>query len=626
MTRRREPLREPAAEARLFRRRTAMVWLIMALAGAALLSRLVHLQVLEYERYAAASRSNRVKVQVVTPPRGLIYDRTGVLLAENRASYRLEVMPEGTPDLDATLAALGAVVTFEAQDRERIAAARRRQRPFEPLVVRRFLSDEEAAVFAVHRHRFPGVDLAGELSRHYPLGALTAHAVGYVGRVSEAELATASAEQRASNTIGKIGVERSYDAPLQGRVGYEHVEVDAHGRRLRVLLREPPTPGPGLRLTLDVRLQAAAARALGANAGAVVALDPRDGAVRVLLSWPSFDPNAFVGGLSMAEYRALAGAPGNPLVNRALRGEYPPGSTIKPFAALAGLHTGLVTTASRVYCPGAFRLPGVRRPYRCWRAGGHGTVDLRAAVSRSCDVYFYDLAYRMGMQRLHDELAGFGLGQATGIDLSGERSGLLPSPGWKRAARGQPWYPGETVIAGIGQGYMLATPLQLAVATAVVATRGVRRVPHLARATPPPPRGVLQAAPEAWTAVQQAMEEVVHGAGGTARGSALGAAYRYAGKTGTAQVYALPADPRARGRARPKHLEDHALFIAYAPAVAPELVVAVVVEHGGGGSTAAAPVARQVLDAAFAPHEDVAPEPSSDVSAVAPDRPPGGRR
>lgn len=612
---RREPLREPAAEARLHRRRSLVLWVLMGLAAAALIARLGYLQVIEYERYASASRSNRVKLGVVTPPRGLIYDRNGVLLAENRASYRLEILPEAAEDVDATLARLGELVTLSAVDRERIAVQRRRQRPFEPLVVRRFLTDQEAAVFAVQRHRFPGVDLAGELSRHYPLGPLTAHAVGYVGRVTEEELRTASAEQRASNTIGKSGIERSYDTLLQGKVGYEHVEVDAHGRRLRVLAREPPRPGPALRLNLDVTLQRAAAAALGEHTGAVVAIDPRDGAVRALLSWPSYDSNAFVGGLTTAQYRALSEAPGRPLINRAVRGEYPPGSTLKPFAGLAGLHSGVVTPDARVYCPGAFRLPGVRRPYRCWRHGGHGMVNLLTAVSRSCDVYFYDLAYRMGIQRFHDELARFGLGIASGIDLPGERPGLLPSPEWKRRARGQPWYPGETVIAGIGQGYVLTTPVQLAVATAAVAARGLRHTPRVASAVPAPPGVRIDAAPAAWEAVRVAMEDVLHDAAGTAHASAAGATYRYAGKTGTAQVYTLPADRKAAA-GRPRHLEDHALFIAYAPAQEPELALAIVVEHGGSGSGAAAPIARRILDAAFGP----TPAPAEPAAAALPVR------
>lgn len=611
--RHREPLRDAAAETRLHRRRAMFLLVLMALGGLGLIARLGYLQVLEHDRFSAASRSNRVKVEVVTPPRGLIYDRSGVLLAENRASYRLELRPREVDNVDGVLAALSRVVMLREQDIERIAQQRRRLRPFQPLVVRRFLSDAEAAAFAARRHRFPGVDLAGELSRHYPLGALTAHAVGYVGRVTEQELATATVEQRAGNTIGKVGVERSYDLALQGRVGYEHVEVDAHGRRLRVLTREPARAAPALNLNLDVRLQRAAAQALGDHPGAVVALDPRDGAVRVMLSWPAYDPNLFVGGLTTAEYAALSNAEGHPLLNRALRGEYPPGSTIKPFAAAVGLQNDSVTPRSRAWCPGWFSLPGARRPYRCWRAGGHGTVDLTRAVAASCDVYFYELAHRMGIQRLHDGLVPFGLGQPSGIDLLGERSGLLPDPAWKRAARGEPWYPGETVIAGIGQGYMLTTPLQLAVATAVVATRGARYAPRIAASAVPAALPGVDAPAAVWEPVRMAMEQVLHGAAGTARASAQGASYRYAGKTGTAQVYTLPADARARGRTRAKHLEDHALFVAYAPAEAPELALAVVVEHGGSGSTAAAPVARKLLDAAFGPPVDL------DEAADAPD-------
>jgi penicillin-binding protein 2 len=598
--RRHQTIKDPAADQRLFRRRAWLLLVLMALAGTGLLLRLAFLQVLQHDRYATASRDNSIRAEVIAPARGVITDRDGVLLAENVSSFSLYVIPENVPDMDATLAALGERVALRPVDLERFASLRRSRPSFEAIALRRHLDETEVARFAVQRHRFPGVELRGDLSRHYPQGPLTAHVVGYVGRVNEAELATASAEQRAADSIGKTGIEKSYDTPLQGRVGYQQVEVDAHGRRLRVLDRVPAKPGTPLRLNFDIGLQRAASAALAGRAGAVVAIDPADGAVLAMASEPTFDPNLFVGGIGNDDYRRLMDDPQRPLLDRALRGLYPPGSTIKPFMAFAGLHGGVVTPGDHVWCPGWYRLGGAQRKYRCWQRHGHGRVDLIRAVSQSCDVYFYELALRLGIERMHAELDRFGFGRATGIDLPGELAGILPSPAWKRRARRMPWYPGETLIAGIGQGYNSATALQLARATALMASRGMAPQPRVVAAPLGLPHttdeSMLHRGDEPWQTAIDSMHAVVS-PGGTAYKALAGAPYSAAGKTGTAQVYALSQRADDRGRNAPRHLQDHALFIAFAPVETPRIALAVIVENGGSGSGTAAPVARQVLDA-----------------------------
>ena len=600
MPRRHQTIKDPAAEVRLFRRRVTLLLVLMALAGLGLLTRLAFLQVLQHKRYATASNANSIRAEVIAPARGVITDRNGVLLAENVSSYSLYLTPESVPDIDATLAALGRVIDLRQMDVERFASLRRSRPRFEALQLRRNLDDVEAARFAAHRHQFPGVELRGDLTRHYPQGPLTAHVVGYVGRVNEAELATATAEQRATDSIGKSGVEKTYDEELQGRVGYQQSEVDARGRRLRVLDRTRARPGQVLRLNLDTGLQRAASAALAGRAGAVVAIDPSDGAVLAMVSEPTFDTNLFVGGISSDNYRRLLDDPQRPLLDRALRGLYPPGSTIKPFMLLAGLHEGVITPADHVWCPGWYRLGGSQHRYRCWQRGGHGRVDALRAVSQSCDVYFYELALRLGIENMHGELTRFGFGRPTGIDLPGEMGGVLPSPAWKRRVRKAPWYPGETLIAGIGQGYNNATALQLAQATALVASRGAAPVPRLvaspaARPAQRPDEPLTFSA-EQWQTAIDAMRAVVS-PGGTAYKALADVPYSAAGKTGTAQVYALSQRPDDRGRGAPRHLQDHALFIAFAPVEAPRIALAVIVENGGSGSGTAAPVARQVLDA-----------------------------
>lgn len=602
-------IKDELQETGLTRRRAVISAVLILLLMVMLIWRLYFLQVASHEHFSTLSLNNRVRLMAVPPPRGLIYDRNGVVLADNLPAYRLEVTPEEVDDIEATLAALSGIIALDEADVERFRQSLRRKLPFEGVPLRFNLSDEEVARFAVNRHRFPGVDITARLSRHYPLGATTAHVLGYVGRIDENDLREVDeANYAGTSHIGKLGVEGYYEERLHGTVGHQQVEVNASGRLLRVLQEEPPAPGQDLVLTLDAGLQAMAEGLFGPERGALVAIEPATGDVLALVSTPAYDPNAFVNGIGQEDYALLQGSLDRPLFNRALSGQYPPGSTIKPLVGLAGLEFGAVSPQHRVFCPGFYRLPNDDRRYRDWKRTGHGWTDLNMAVVRSCDVYFYELAYDLGIDRLHAFMGLFGFGERTGLDSTGERPGLLPSRVWKRRARGEPWYPGETLITGIGQGAFSATPLQLASAAATVATRGARMRPRLLKAEGRPDHPQLRELepeplppvelhhPEHWEMVRQAMHDVVHTLRGTAQAIGRDIAYTMAGKTGTAQVFGLGQDEEYDEENVAKRLRDHALFIAYAPVEDPRIAVAVVVENGGSGSSAAAPIARRVMD------------------------------
>ncbi len=602
-------LRDYIRETRLLQNRTLAAAVMVLLLMFALLARLIYLQVFNQEHYLTLSQNNRISVVAIPPTRGLIYDRNGVLLARNLPAFGLEVIPEQVDDIEATLRALNQVVAISPADIKRFRRLLKQKRTTHGVMLRLRLSEEELARFAVNRPQFPGVDIVAGVTRDYPLGASTAHAVGYVGRISENDLDQLGDSNYSGTThIGKTGVEHTYEDVLHGTVGFEQIETNSQGHRLRVLERTPAQPGRNLHLNMDIRLQQLAEQALGDNTGAVVALEPGTGAVLALVSQPGFDPNLFVNGIEPRDYQALQNSSGQPLYNRALRGQYPPASTIKPFVALAGLELGVTDTQRSIFCPGWFRLPGHERRYRDWRHEGHGAVDLTRAISESCDVYFYELAQRLGIDRLHDFLAQFGFGQKSAVDGPGELAGLLPSSAWKRNARREAWFPGETIIAGIGQGYMLATPLQLAVVTATLANRGKRIAPRIVAAIEDPlthnkvarssaPLNTIQLArSDRWDIIINAMVQVMHGERGTARGSGAGAAYKIAGKTGTAQVFGLKQDEKYDKDKVAPHLRDHALFIAFAPVDNPRIALAVIVENGGSGSGAAAPIARKLMD------------------------------
>ena len=585
----------------------------------AVVARLVNLQVTNYEHFSALSKGNRVRIEPLPATRGLIYDRNGQIIAQNMPAYQLELTREGVQNLDETLARLASMRLIKETDLDRLTRLIRSRRKFEPVTLNFQMNDEEVARFAVTRQEFPGVDIRARLIRQYPYGETASHVVGYVGSMNEADLKRSDpAAYAGTSNIGKLGIERAQEKLLLGRVGYRQNLVDAQGRALQHIPQHSPLAREDLISTLDISLQQVAHDALGEHRGAVVAIDPRNGDVLVLVSTPAFDPNRFAGGLSLAEYNALQNDPGKPLFNRALRGQYPPGSTIKPQIALAGLQALQENPLKKEFCPGYFVLPNSSHQYRDWKKEGHGQMDMTDAIAQSCDVYFYALALNLGIDRIHDFLIQFGLGAVTGIDIPGEKPGLMPSRNWKKGAferrQDQSWYPGETVIAGIGQGYMLATPLQLAVATAAIAAKGTRYRPRLVAGMRDSASGEIRelapvllppiqvSDPGYWNVIGKAMEEVNHGPRGTGRTSAAGATYRYAGKSGTAQVSSVAQDEEYEEEDVPEHLRHHALFVAYAPAQNPEIALAVIVEHGGGGSTAAAPVARAILDAYMRSH------------------------
>ncbi|MEO5574206.1 MAG: penicillin-binding protein 2 [Gammaproteobacteria bacterium] len=608
-----DQMRDHLRETRLFGSRVRIALIVVMLLVAAVIERLVFLQIFNNEHYTTLSQNNRISVVAIPPSRGLIYDRNGILLAQNLPSFSLEIVPEQVEDLNATLAGLKELINIQESDIKRFRKMLKQKRMTNGVPLRFRLSEEEVARFAVNRPRFPGVDVAAGLARHYPFGSLGVHAVGYVGRISESDLPKLDAANYSGTThLGKSGIEKSYESVLHGRVGFEQVEINSQGRRLRVLSKTLPTAGQNVYLNMDLRLQALAEGALGANRGAVVALDVKTGAVLALASMPGYDPNPFVNGIESRDYTALSTSPNQPLYNRALRGLYPPGSTVKPFIGLGGLETGQISVEKNTFCPGFFRLPGKAHQYRDWKRTGHGSVNLDKAIVESCDVYFYTLAQTMGIDRLHDFMIQFGFGSKSEIDISGELAGIYPSQKWKRRVRHQPWYPGETLITGIGQGYTLVTPLQLAVATATLANRGQRMQPRMVYGTqnpakesiiaqqPVPLEAIPVVKPENWDNVLIAMSRVVNSSHGTARAIAVGADYLIAGKTGTAQVFSIKQDAKYSSAKTAERLRDHALFIAFAPAEQPQVAVAVIVENGDHGATVAAPIARMLLDQYFA--------------------------
>jgi penicillin-binding protein 2 len=594
-------------------RMVVAVILVLGLTGL-VVARLVQLQVGKYEYYSAQSSGNRIRVQPIPPIRGLILDRNGKVLAENTPSYQLEMTPEQVPDMADTLGRLVASGILEEGDLPELKEMIATRRTFDTVVVAERLSDEELAAFAVRRPHFPGLEIRARLGRSYPYGTAAAHLLGYVGGISADDKKILDPAEYAGTThVGKISVERSFEASLHGTSGHEDVVVNVHGRKMQVLDRIRSLPGRDVILTIDMDAQLAADQALQGKRGAAVAIDPRNGEVLAFVSTPAFDPNAISAGLSRRAYLALQEDIDRPMFNRALRGQYPPGSTIKPMVALAALHYGVTTPERRVGCRGFFSLPGSSHRYRDWKPEGHGSVNLYSAIEQSCDVYFYSMARELGIERMGSFLQNFGLGGLTGVDIGGEQSGLVPSPEWKKQAfrksGEQVWYPGETVIAGIGQGYLLVTPLQLAHAAATIAARGQRFQPMLLKGsrdsatgtieyqTPTPLTPVPEQDVAWWDAIIEGMHGVMQGPRGTARAVGLNAPYQMAGKSGTAQVFSIGQKEKYNAKDVAERRRDHALFIAFAPLEAPRIAVAVIIENGESGSKAAAPIARAVMDA-----------------------------
>jgi len=599
-------------EAKLFRNRVLVMAFLMLCLFSALAYRYYDLQIINHEEYATQSERNRVHVQPIPPTRGLIFDRNGELLADNKASFILSVVSTDSAELNNTIELLKSIIEITPSDLGKFyKALKQRRHKLDPVPLRYRLTEDEIARIAVNQHLLDGVEVSAELVRNYPRADMFAHVIGYTGRISEKELDAFTPEQiqRYSGThaIGKSGIESEYEDVLLGDVGSQNVETNARGRIMRVLDRVDPKQGDDLVLNLDSRLQETAVAAMQGRRGAVVAIDVKTGGVLAAVSNPGFDPNLFVTGISYQDYKSLSEDIDAPLFNRFLQAQYPPGSTIKPMVGLAGLHNGFTDVNRSISDPGFFTLPGSSRIYRDWvlakTGGGHGRVNLKVGISQSCDTYFWDLGMRMGIDRLSEFGSHFGLGQLTGIDIPSERKGLWPSREWKRAAKGQAWYPGDTVNMSIGQGFVLATPLQLAVMASTIANRGTRYRPQFihkigGQVQPPIIQEVMETKSEYWDAIFDGMSEVVHGPRGTAnKYMSPMAEYRMAGKSGTAQVVGIAQNTKYNSALLKERHRDHALFIAFAPLEDPKIAVAVMVENAEGGSSKAAPVARWLMDA-----------------------------
>jgi len=598
-------IKNKLVESRLFLNRIISAFILILLLTSGLIVRLVYLQIVGHEHYATLAKDNSIKIEPLVPTRGIIYDRHGKVLADNTQSFSLELIPEQISDLNDTLLRLQKLLNISDEKIDQYQKQRKRQKRFvsTPLLIS--MTDEELAKFAVVRPYFPGVDIQARLVRHYPYAELASHVVGYVGRINEAEMKSLPiAEYRGSTHVGKIGIENTYEAELHGKTGYAEIETNVQARAINTVNSVPPTPGENLYLTLDIDLQKTAYDALDGFNGAVVAIDIKTGGVLVFASRPGFDPNPFVIGIANDAYQALQSSENQPLYNRALRGLYPPGSTIKPFIGLAGLEYNAINAEHKLFCPGYYQLPNVSHHYRDWKKGGHGSVNMTEAITQSCDVYFYSLASMLGIDRMHSFLQHFGFGEKTGIDLAGEKPGLLPSREWKRSQRNQSWYPGETLITGIGQGYLQVTPIQLAKATATLANKGNVVMPFLVKNTVSPdptepeaehPPSNITLKPENINSITAAMVNVIHDPHGTAKGISKNITYQIAGKTGTAQVFNIKQDAKYNENDIDFKLRDHALFISFAPADDPKIAVAVIVENGGHGGSVAAPIAGQVI-------------------------------
>ena len=591
----------------IFNRRAILSFFVVVLMSLGLLGRIAYLQILQHEKYQDLAQQNRVQQQPVAPPRGLLYDRKGRLIASNQPVKNLVLVKERIADMKATLNVLRTLVDLSDEEIERFEKRlEQRRRPFQGVTLRSKLSEQDVAAISVDSYRLPGVEIRAELARYYPYGDLFTHAIGYVGRLNEKELEKVDAKNYAATEYhGKLGVERFYEKDLHGQVGMREIEANASGRVMGVLTQQDPVSGIDLTLHLDVDIQKAAADALAGRRGSIVVMDVATGGVLAMVSTPSYDPNPFVTGISYSDYQALREDPQLPLYNRAIRGQYPPGSTIKPLLAMAGLEAGTVNWKNRQFDAGFFQLHSEGRRYRDWLRTGHGYVTLADGIVQSCDIVFYDLAVKTGIDRIAEFMDDFGFGRELGMDIWGDSPGILPSTQWKKSIRGGAWFPGETVIAGIGQGYWVTTPLQLAASTLPIATQGIWREPVMVKSGSGPFEQVDRPQefeipvrnPANWKRTIEAMEDVMHGARGTARRVGAEARYRIAGKTGTAQVRSLGEEEEYDEETIEERFRDHALFVGFAPVDQPEVVISVVVENGGGGSSTAAPIAKQVLDA-----------------------------
>jgi penicillin-binding protein 2 len=642
MPRKRIAIRNHSAEANLFARRTLLTFLGVLVLLLILFTNVYNLQVNSYQKYKTRSNDNRIKVLPVAPNRGLIYDRNGVLLAENKPIYSLEFIPEQVKNAEQTLTDLGQFIEISNEQRTKALKYLKVKRRFNPIEVKSRLSEQEVAQFYVQQHKFPGVFIEARLKRFYPFADLATHSVGYVARINRQDAIKLEEQEKAENyaatrNIGKLGLERYYEDILHGKIGHQEVEVNNQGRILRTLSFSPPTPGKDLKLTLDIELQMIAKRALADRRGAVVAIDPRDGSVLAMYSNPSYNPNLFVHGISSKEYKKLLSTD-RPLLNRTTQGQYPPASTMKPFLGLTGLEKGVITPKTKVWDPGWYKLKDVERKFRDHKKWGHGWVNLELAMEQSCNTYFYHLAHKLGIDNISEVIGQFGFGEKTGVDILEEYDAVLPSRHWKRIRHNQPWYQGDTVNVGIGQGYWVVTPLQLAQATATLVNKGQIHPPHLLKATQSTKRvlgdesqfiieteqreleslaPITLEKPDSWDIILNTMYQTVQDEHGTGYKAFKGANYHAAGKSGTAEIIGMKEDTKYEAEEIEEKYRDNAMFIAFAPYHAPEIVVAVAIENvakGGGGSNAG-PVARQIMDQYFGNRTFTAQHPRANQQA-----------
>jgi penicillin-binding protein 2 len=598
-------MHDHAAEAALFKRRALFTFICVLLLLCILFSNLYQLQIVSYKDYETRSNDNRIRVVPTPPSRGLIYDRNGVLLAENQPYYSLELIPEKVSDITATLDELNSLIGLSDDERENITETLKFHRRFKPLTIKNKLTDEQVAIFSVNQFKFPGIYVEAGLKRHYPYNELMTHVLGYVGKInsrnkSQLEKSDQWKNYAATKDIGKIGIEKFYESLLHGMPGHLEEEVNNRGRVIRTLNVTPPTPGQDIYLTLDLKLQQKAMEQLAGRKGSIVAIDPKNGDILAMFSSPSYDPNPFVHGITSKDYNGLLNDKSRPLINRSTQGQYSPASTIKPHVALLGLEEKIINERTRIWDPGYWQMPGVERKWRDWKKWGHGWVDTYHAIVDSCDVFFYELVYKVGIDRMAIFMDRFGFGRSTGIDIFEESNGVMPSRDWKRMRYNQPWYNGDTISVGIGQGYWTTTPLQLANAVTIMANKGKRFTPHLLKSfknstvkmdspiDEQPPIELKD--PHNWDIINEAMRQTAD------KSRFTDASYTAAMKTGTAQVFSVGEDEKYNADTIAEHLRDNALVVAYAPYENPRIVLAVVLEHAGWGGSNAGPVARALLD------------------------------
>ncbi|MEZ8707125.1 penicillin-binding protein 2 [Vibrio alginolyticus] len=625
---RRSQIRDYQAEARLFASRAIVAFIGIVVLMGALVANMYNIQVNQFQDYQTRSNDNRIKVVPIAPNRGLIYDRNGVLLAENRPVFNLELTPEKIKDIDATIQELQTILEITPDQIERFHHERKRTRRFKSVPLLTQLNEKQVAVFSVNQYRFPGVEISATLKRYYPFSEVLTHVIGYVSRINDRDMQRLIREEKDANyqatrDIGKLGIEKYYEDLLHGTAGYQEVEVNSRGRVIRTLKYVPPVPGKDIVLNLDINLQLYVHQLLDGRRGSAVVIDPRDNGVLAMVSSPSYDPNSFVHGISGKDYRALLNDKNRPLVNRTTLGIYPPASTIKPFMAVAALQEGVVTPNTTRNDPGYWRIPNSNtRPFRDWLRWGHGRVDIIKSIEESVDTFYYQIAYDMGIDRISNWMMMFGFGDYTGIDIYEESKANMPTRDWKMSRHKTPWYKGDTIPVGIGQGYWTATPMQIAKATSVLVNEGEVIAPHLLKATIengndfeeqqtteyvtyPPIKNVPK---KYWDMAKEGMRRVNHGTRGTARRSFYKMNYETAGKSGTAQVFGLGENEEYNADEIAEHLRDHALFTGFAPFDDPKVVVTVVLENAGGGSSNGAPVVRKIFDRVVLAPEEIEPE------------------